>query len=89
MLCSRFLRHAKPEAHGFLFNLFERGHEGMLAAYDWSLKKVLRFRFAPSCSLWPLWRHRLALHRIPKGFLPSEDSGFIFRHQHGAAGHLL
>src|SRR5208282_3080771 len=30
MLCSRFLRHAKPQEHGFLFNLFERGHQGML-----------------------------------------------------------
>ncbi len=79
MLCSRFLRHAKPEAHGFLFNLFERGHEGMLAAYDWSLKKVLRFRFATFLlSLAIMAVTAWLFIRIPKGFLPSEDSGFIF-----------
>ena len=79
MLCSRFLRHAKPEEHGFLFNLFERGFEGMLKAYDWSLQKVLRFRFVTL--LFPLAIIAVTVWlfiRIPKGFLPSEDSGFIF-----------
>ncbi|MGA3265178.1 MAG: efflux RND transporter permease subunit, partial [Terracidiphilus sp.] len=79
MLCSRFLRHAKPEEHGFLFNLFERGHEGLAAGYDWSLKKVLRFRFVTFLFSLAILAVTVWLFiRIPKGFLPSEDSGFIF-----------
>ena len=79
MLCSRFLRHAKPEEHGFLFNLFERGHHGMLAAYDWSLQRVLRHRFVTLLFSLAIMAVTVWLFiRIPKGFLPSEDSGFIF-----------
>ena len=79
MLCSRFLRHAKPEEHGFLFNLFERGFSGMLGAYDWSLKKVLRHRFVTFLFSLAILAVTIWLFiRIPKGFLPSEDSGFIF-----------
>ncbi len=79
MLCSRFLRHAKSEEHGWLFNVFERGHQGMLAAYDWSLKKVLRFRFATLLfSLAIVGVTAWLFVRIPKGFLSPEDSGFVF-----------
>ncbi len=78
MLCSRFLRHAKPEEHGLLFNLFERTFQGMLGAYDWSLRKVLRHRLVTlvlslAIMVVTVW----LFFRIPKGFLPSEDSGFI------------
>jgi HAE1 family hydrophobic/amphiphilic exporter-1 len=79
MLCSRFLRHAKPAEHGFLFNLFERGFRGMLTSYDWSLQKVLRHRFVTLLfSLAIMAVTAWLFIRIPKGFLPSEDSGFIF-----------
>ncbi len=79
MLCSRFLRHAKPEEHGFLFNLFERGFQAMLHAYDWSLQKVLRFRFATLMFSFAIMAVTIYLFvKIPKGFLPSEDSGLIF-----------
>ncbi|MGA2986113.1 MAG: efflux RND transporter permease subunit [Terriglobia bacterium] len=79
MLCSRFLRHAKAEEHGFVFNLFERGFQGMLGAYDWSLTKVLRHRFVTLLfSLAIIGVTVWLFIRIPKGFLPSEDSGFIF-----------
>jgi HAE1 family hydrophobic/amphiphilic exporter-1 len=78
MLCSRFLRHAKPEEHGFLFNLFERGFSGMLGAYDWSLKKVLRFRFVTFLFSLAIIGLTLWLFvKMPKGFLPSEDGGHI------------
>ena len=79
MLCSRFLRHTKPEEHGFLFNFFERGFLAMLHAYDWSLQKVLRFRFVTLLFSFGIVILTAWLFvRIPKGFLPSEDSGFIF-----------
>jgi HAE1 family hydrophobic/amphiphilic exporter-1 len=79
MLCSRFLRHARPEEHGYLFNLFERGFRGMHAAYDWSLRKVLRHRFATLLFSFAIMLVTAYLFvRIPKGFLPSQDSGFVF-----------
>jgi len=79
MLCSRFLRHTKREDHGFLFNLFERGFQGVLGVYEWSLTKVLRHRFVTFLfSLAIIGVTAWLFVRIPKGFLPSEDSGFIF-----------
>jgi HAE1 family hydrophobic/amphiphilic exporter-1 len=79
MLCSRFLRNAKPREHGFVFMLFERGFERTLHAYQWSLQKVLRFRLAVFIfSLAIIAVTAWLFIRIPKGFLPSEDSGFIF-----------
>jgi HAE1 family hydrophobic/amphiphilic exporter-1 len=79
MLCSRFLRHARSEEHGYLFNLFERGFRGMHAAYDWSLRKVLRHRFATLLFSFAIVLVTAYLFvRIPKGFLPSQDSGFVF-----------
>jgi HAE1 family hydrophobic/amphiphilic exporter-1 len=79
MLCSRFLRHAKSEEHGRLFNFFERVHQGMLATYEWSLKKVLRFRFATLLVSLAIVAVTVWLFvRIPKGFLSPEDSGFVF-----------
>jgi HAE1 family hydrophobic/amphiphilic exporter-1 len=79
MLCSRFLRHAKSEEHGRLFNFFERVHQGMFTAYDWSLKKVLRFRFATFLFSLAIVGVTVWLFvRIPKGFLSPEDSGFVF-----------
>jgi len=78
MLCSRFLRHTKPEEHGLLFNLFERGFQGALSAYDWSLRKVLRHRSATLLfSLAIIGVTAWLFIRIPKGFLPSEDAGLI------------
>jgi len=79
MLCSRFLRHAKPTEHGFLFNLFERIFRGMLSVYDWSLRGVLRHRFITFLFSLAILAASLVLFvRIPKGFLSSEDSGFLF-----------
>ena len=31
MLCSRFLRHSGNQRHGTLYNLLEKGFDGMLA----------------------------------------------------------
>jgi HAE1 family hydrophobic/amphiphilic exporter-1 len=62
-----------------LFNFFERGFQGTLAIYDWSLQKVLRFRFVTLLfSLAIIGVTAWLFIRIPKGFLPSEDGGFIF-----------
>ncbi|MBZ5543041.1 MAG: efflux RND transporter permease subunit [Acidobacteriia bacterium] len=79
MLCSRFLRPPREEKHGWLFNAFERGFGGMLRAYDWSLRGVLRHRFVTLLASLAIVGITVQLFiGIPKGFLPSEDSGSIF-----------
>ena len=76
MLCSRFLRPRGEEKHGWLFNAFERIHQGMSGAYDRTLQVVLRHRVATmavfvgtAVGTWYLFTI------IPTGFLPSEDVG--------------
>jgi HAE1 family hydrophobic/amphiphilic exporter-1 len=76
MLCSRFLRPRGEEKHGWLFNAFERIHEGMTRVYDRSLQGVLRHQVATmavfvgtAVGTWYLFTI------IPTGFLPSEDVG--------------
>jgi len=76
MLCSRFLRPRGEEKHGWLFNAFERVHQGMSGVYDRSLQGVLRHRVATmavfvatAVGTWYLFTI------IPTGFLPSEDVG--------------
>ncbi len=87
MLCSRFLRPSKSEEHGFLFNLFERGFQWMHDAYDGSLRSVLRHRFATLLASFVILIATVYLFLgIPKGFLPSEDSGLIVGFTQAAQG---
>jgi HAE1 family hydrophobic/amphiphilic exporter-1 len=87
MLCSRFLKPHHEERHGYLFNLFERFFGGLLHAYDVTLRGVLRYRLATllvsfvivGASVW-------LLMRIPKGFLPSEDTNSMFAITEGQQG---
>jgi HAE1 family hydrophobic/amphiphilic exporter-1 len=79
MLCSRFVRAPSTEKHGRAFATSERFFQGMLKAYDWSLKGVLRHRFiALTASIVLLVATLYIFFQIPKGFLSSEDSGFVF-----------
>lgn len=79
MLCSRFLRPPATEKHGRLYMISERFFEGMLHAYEQSLKIVLKHRrttiIITGITLIATVYMFIA---IPKGFLPSEDTGQIF-----------
>jgi len=87
MLCSRFLKPHHEEKHGWLFNAFERFFNGMLRAYDRSLHLVMRHRLATLLLSLALLVVTLdLLVRIPKGFLPSEDTGQIFAVTEAAQG---
>jgi hydrophobic/amphiphilic exporter-1 (mainly G- bacteria), HAE1 family len=87
MLCSRFLRPQHGEKHGRLFNAFERIHQGMLRAYDVSLQYALRHRVATMVvSLILVVATGYLFVKIPKGFLPSEDTGSIFIFTEAAEG---
>ncbi len=79
MLASRILKPASEIRHGRIYNASERVFAWMLSAYDWSLKWVLRHRR----TVFALWVALLVLtlyffKMMPKGFLPSEDTGQIF-----------
>lgn len=87
MLCSRFLRPPQTEKHGRAYNTLQRAFDGMLRVYDWSLRGVLRHKFATlvaSLVIVAITTHLFIL--IPKGFLPSEDSGLIFGVTQAAQG---
>lgn len=79
MLCSRFLRPPATEKHGRLYMTLERFFEGMLHAYEWSLKIVLKHRRTTMIITGiTLIATVYMFIAIPKGFLPSEDTGQIF-----------
>ncbi|MCI7568553.1 MAG: efflux RND transporter permease subunit [Desulfovibrio sp.] len=79
MLCAYFL---KPQGHragyeGF-YGVMERAFDRLAAAYDASLGVVLRHRFLTLMfSLVLLLATAWLAVVVPKGFLPSEDEGFI------------
>jgi hydrophobic/amphiphilic exporter-1 (mainly G- bacteria), HAE1 family len=76
MLCSRFLRPPQSERHGRLYQLSERCFDALLRAYRQSLSFVMRHRPATMLvSLLVLILTVWLFEVIPKGFLPSEDTG--------------
>jgi len=87
MLCSRFIHHSGSQRHGRLYNAGERASDSMLRAYDWSLRKALRHRLAVfTASLVLLAATAYLFVIIPKGLLPSEDSGMIIGFTQAAQG---
>jgi len=87
MLCSRFVRPPGAERHGRVYAASERFFQAWLRGYDWSLRGVLRHRFATlMVSLALIAVTFFAFLRIPKGFLSSEDSGLIVGFTQAAQG---
>lgn len=78
MLCSRFLRPPKEKRHGRLYLATERFFVGMLAGYDWTLKRSLRYRRTVMMASALLLAVTIYLFTvIPKGFIPNEDTGQV------------
>lgn len=87
MLCSRFLHPAATVKHGRLYLVSERLFSAMLNAYNWSLKVVLDHRLTTIIISALLLGVTIFLFIImPKGFLPSEDTGQIFGFTEAAQG---
>jgi HAE1 family hydrophobic/amphiphilic exporter-1 len=87
MLCSRFLRPSRTAEHGRLYALTERGFQWMFRAYGWSLRGILRHRFATLMTSLLIAAVTIYLFiGIPKGFLPSQDSDLIFGATQAAQG---
>jgi multidrug efflux pump len=78
MMCSRLLRHRKPDEHGKLYHASEKVFTKLLGAYERSLTVVLRH---PAITLMTLLL-TIALNIylfviVPKGFFPQQDNGTI------------
>jgi HAE1 family hydrophobic/amphiphilic exporter-1 len=87
MLCSRFLHPPATEEHGRLYVVSERFFSAMLNVYKWSLKVVLDHRLTTMIISILLLGVTIFLFIImPKGFLPSEDTGQIFGFTEAAQG---
>jgi HAE1 family hydrophobic/amphiphilic exporter-1 len=87
MLCSRFLRPPREERHGHLYALSEKFFFGMRHVYDWSLRGVLRHRLATMLASLIILVVTVQLFiQIPKGFLPSEDTGQLFSYTEASQG---
>lgn len=88
MLCARFLRQAPhAQAHGAFYRWTERGFEAALRGYDrgltWSLdhpRAVAGFSLLVAAAMVPLWG------AVPKGFLPTDDTGRLRVSTEGAEG---
>jgi len=78
MLGSRFLRYSHASRHGRLYGAFEAGHNALAAAYDYTLRKILRHQFATLMAGFLLLAGTVYLFlTMPTGFIPSQDSGFL------------
>ena len=78
MMCSRFLRAQREQRHGRLFAWSERVWERVLAGYARSLDWVMARRratmvFSGGVLVATVW----LFLAVPKGFIPSEDTGQI------------
>ena len=78
MMASRFVR-ATHERHGAAYQAVERVFNAVLRFYDRTLSIVLRHRrITFLLSLGVLVATGFLFVKIPKGFLPTEDTGQVF-----------
>ena len=78
MLCSRFLKAPSHHEHGWFYHVTERFFEGMLHAYDVTLKACLRHRvFTMATFVIVLAATVWMFMDIPKGFIPDQDTDQI------------
>jgi HAE1 family hydrophobic/amphiphilic exporter-1 len=78
MLCSRFLKPLHSMHHGPLYNAVERAFDAWLKGYAWTLKQTIRFKGTTMIVSAALLVGTVYLFMIiPKGFIPSVDTGQI------------
>ncbi|HTI69213.1 MAG TPA: multidrug efflux RND transporter permease subunit [Candidatus Limnocylindria bacterium] len=78
MMCARLLKPETGEEHGRFYNLTERFFQGMLNAYDYGLKWVLRNQpFTLAVAILTLIATIWLYFLVPKGLLPQQDTGLI------------
>jgi HAE1 family hydrophobic/amphiphilic exporter-1 len=79
MLCSRYLRPPAEERHGRFYNTLERFFGGMLGAYNWTLKGVLKHHVITTTASALVFAATIYMFtKIPMGFIPSEDTNQVY-----------
>jgi HAE1 family hydrophobic/amphiphilic exporter-1 len=75
MLCSRFLKAIHEGKRGWFYRITEKFFDGMLKAYDATLKIALRHRIAMMFSFIVVLAATMYMFVIiPKGFIPDQDT---------------
>src|SRR5213596_1135259 len=79
MLCARVLKaHRDDEKQFFVLRWFEAMFRSWLRGYEWTLDKVLRFKFVTLLVTLATMAGTVYLYVvIPKGFFPVEDTGML------------
>jgi hydrophobic/amphiphilic exporter-1 (mainly G- bacteria), HAE1 family len=78
MLCSRFLRPVDHSKQSRFYKASEAMFDRVLAGYDWSLKKVMKYHLTTMIFSAVLLIATVGLFTlVPKGFIPSEDTSQI------------
>jgi HAE1 family hydrophobic/amphiphilic exporter-1 len=78
MLCSRFLKPLHGQRHGRFYNAIESVFEASLRSYGWTLRQTIRFKGLTMVVSALLLAGTVYLFgAIPKGFIPSVDTGQI------------
>ncbi|MEH1940400.1 MAG: efflux RND transporter permease subunit [Nostoc sp.] len=84
MLCSRFLG-SHQQRPNLLYRVLERAFDLLLRGYDWTLKPVLKYRLMTLIGSGILLVMTVYLFIIvPKGFIPTEDTGQLMANTKGA-----
>jgi hydrophobic/amphiphilic exporter-1 (mainly G- bacteria), HAE1 family len=87
MLCSRYLRPPSEEKHGWLYRFLGRGLDAMNKGYEVTLRWTMTHHVTTMvASVVVLLATIYMFGLIPKGFIPSEDTGQIFVNTEGAQG---
>src|SRR5262245_14646109 len=87
MLCSRYLRPPATEKHGWLYHFLGRCLEAMNKGYEVTLRWVMKHHITTMvASLVVLVATVYMFGLVPKGFIPSEDTGQILINTEAAQG---
>ena len=79
MMCSRLLKHDRPESHGRLYYLSEKLFNKLAGGYEASLRWALKApAFIVAILVLTIAVNVYLLAIIPKGFFPQQDNGVIF-----------
>src|SRR5579863_10363598 len=87
MLCSRFLRSPEEQKRSWFYRITERFFEALLRMYDYTLQIVLRHRgLTMGASLLVLVGTVVMFVKIPKGFIPDQDTDQVYAVTEAAQG---
>jgi hydrophobic/amphiphilic exporter-1 (mainly G- bacteria), HAE1 family len=87
MLCSRYLRPPATQKHGRFYNFLGRCLEAMNRGYDVTLQWVMRHHVTTMvASVVVLVATIYMFGLVPKGFIPSEDTGQVLINTEAAQG---